>query len=261
LGDPQYTPDSAKGRRLLAHELAHVVQQSGNGGPNRMISNIGQHCIQRTVYADTCRPDQWAGLHAAVFKVRTDISRALPQLLASPLSSRVRDALWVAFRTESESAARQVHDRLNAIHRGLPGATIDCEQEDDLLYSLGCGGGAQAYTWRIGSHFGPIHVCMEPWPRFSSAERSRFIAHESSHLFNNTSDHGYFLLGCDESAGLTALSSGPRLDNADSYACFVHHLSDTPRDTLAEWATNTRRLPERAGHPTMAPYHEPRVPG
>ena len=31
FGPGQYAPDSDAGRRLLAHELAHVVQQSGSG--------------------------------------------------------------------------------------------------------------------------------------------------------------------------------------------------------------------------------------
>ncbi len=39
FGDNQYTPETRAGRRLLAHELAHVVQQSGagNAGGNLLI--------------------------------------------------------------------------------------------------------------------------------------------------------------------------------------------------------------------------------
>lgn len=37
----QYTPGSAEGRRLLAHELVHVVQQTGNGAPRQSASGFG----------------------------------------------------------------------------------------------------------------------------------------------------------------------------------------------------------------------------
>jgi hypothetical protein len=33
FADGAYSPGSASGRQLLAHELVHVVQQSGGGGP------------------------------------------------------------------------------------------------------------------------------------------------------------------------------------------------------------------------------------
>ena len=36
----QYDPDSHSGRRLLAHELTHVVQQGKGGGSGELLSNL-----------------------------------------------------------------------------------------------------------------------------------------------------------------------------------------------------------------------------
>ncbi|HEY6446738.1 MAG TPA: DUF4157 domain-containing protein [Acidobacteriaceae bacterium] len=42
FGSGQYAPHSGEGRRLLAHELTHVVQQSGQGQPNPTQSRLPQ---------------------------------------------------------------------------------------------------------------------------------------------------------------------------------------------------------------------------
>ena len=243
LGAGQYAPQTIAGKRLLAHELSHVVQQggerrSGQGTAQRRLAPR----IQRTRYTANCRQEQQASLGAAVRKARTDISQVSPQLTTSPLSLPVRNALWLAFRNESEDTAQEVHDKLGVIYRGLPGATIDCEQADELLYSWGCGGEDWAYTWRLwrGRFFGNIHVCMGAWSRRSPQQRSRIIAHESAHRFNGSEDVAYFTPDCQETSRTARLNSSARLNNADSYACFVSYLRDWPPDVLSQTVADLR---------------------
>lgn len=52
FGAGTYAPQTQSGRQLLAHELAHVVQQGGAGndhGPSRTLSAVGQPHVQRTL--------------------------------------------------------------------------------------------------------------------------------------------------------------------------------------------------------------------
>ena len=43
FGKGQYQPGTLQGRRLLAHELAHVVQQSKSGGNIMKSDSVKQH--------------------------------------------------------------------------------------------------------------------------------------------------------------------------------------------------------------------------
>ncbi len=238
FGDEQYAPHSAEGKRLLAHELAHVIQQNGDGHSSRMISKTGFSYLQRTSYADSCRRNQWPSLHAAVYKSRMEIARVRPRLVQQPLTQVVRDALWLAFRDDSEATAQRVHDNLGAIYAGLPGATIDCEQESDRLYRLVCRGDSQAYTWESPwGYTGNIHICMGQWAGLNEDQRSRIVTHEGAHLYVHASDAGgYFLTsGCAETGSTAASTSETRLNNADSYACIVHYLTSTIPGVLSQW--------------------------
>lgn len=53
FGEGQYRPESTDGKKLMAHELTHVVQQSGDGGA---VSRTGTTTIQRNC------PDDYEGI-------------------------------------------------------------------------------------------------------------------------------------------------------------------------------------------------------
>jgi len=49
FGEGQYASDSPAGRRLLAHELTHVVQQNGIKGDAASTQSVSENHIQRAI--------------------------------------------------------------------------------------------------------------------------------------------------------------------------------------------------------------------
>jgi hypothetical protein len=206
FGRGEYAPDTAVGRRLLVHELAHVVQ-----GPAGL--------IQRTSYSD-CSSGEQPELEAAVSRAFSWLGTVYAMLLQTPTPDRARFALQLAFRNDSAAVVEQVKRVIAAIMSGIPRATLECENPGGLNYRLYCQGmEAQGFVrWTSGlTGIGNIHVCMGPdiWGTLSDARRAHVVIHESAHLFVN----------------------------ADSYACFVylaiHHGEDVLREFLADRAGHT----------------------
>ena len=71
---------------------------------------------------------------------------------------------------------------------------------------------------------GRINLCMGKWPKRTPTSRAKLLIHEATHLFSGVDDNGYFGRGCAESEQTKAVTTSDRLDNADSYSCFVYHL-------------------------------------
>lgn len=98
----EYRPDSFAGRRLLAHELTHVVQQSGghNPGHAERISRQADNVIQRTPGVDP--EDSW---NAVVDRIgvpesaerRQVAMTAKERMLATASGARLINSLWRLF--------------------------------------------------------------------------------------------------------------------------------------------------------------------
>lgn len=90
FGAGRYSPDSAAGRALLAHELTHVVQQSG-----------GAHARRGSVAADTPARAEIATAHSAPAPLRVARQRVPPPGGAQPVSSIeiLRDLNQIIFHT------------------------------------------------------------------------------------------------------------------------------------------------------------------
>ena len=73
---------------------------------------------------------------------------------------------------------------------------------------------------------------MGDWGSHGLLYQRHLVLHEGSHRFNNTDDEGYFGSDCRDSAATAGLSKSDRLDNADSYACVVHHLLHSPEGDM-----------------------------
>jgi hypothetical protein len=72
FGSGRYAPDTAAGRRLLAHELTHVVQQSPQGASSGLVARRGPVRIQRDVdrkaaAADAAEDDMNALVYSTVY--------------------------------------------------------------------------------------------------------------------------------------------------------------------------------------------------
>lgn len=114
FGEGGYNPGSALARRILAHELVHVVQQRSasatpealhidspgsasereaeaiaGGSAGRVRSRAGPGRIQRLGANPGCTPAEAAAIHQAIFDARGWLLKATPQLEATPLSGSV----------------------------------------------------------------------------------------------------------------------------------------------------------------------------
>ena len=119
FGPGQYQPDSAAGQRLLAHELAHVVQQGKGQSADQAISSLGS---PSEMEADNAANSfGWGGLHARYSDVvgysapvGSAASRsALPHLSAADAAIQ-RVQLTYDDGPDSAGNTRRVLDALNA---------------------------------------------------------------------------------------------------------------------------------------------------
>lgn len=209
FGSGEYQPDSHQGRRLLAHELVHTLQQ-GAAGPR----------IQRTSYSD-CTDDQLTSMvRPAMVDANHDLDAAMTALTPRPLTGAAKAALWLAFRRDDDATADAVKATLQKIKDGLASGTVECEQPDGWQFM--CEKGRLGYTIM----FGTFHICMNAWPTASAQLRSLNMIHEGGHAFGHMmGDNAYFSrAGCAETATTEGLSPARRLDTPDAYSCFVSYL-------------------------------------
>ncbi|HXU46558.1 MAG TPA: DUF4157 domain-containing protein [Thermoanaerobaculia bacterium] len=208
FGAGEYRPESAEGKRLLAHELAHTVQQGAAG------------TIRRTTYID-CTDDQLTSLVLpAKRRALADLDAVIPRLSADPLSNLVKAALFLAFRSDSTTTASTVASTLQEIRDGIESGTIECEQPDGWQYM--CENDRLGYT----NFAGTMHVCMNAWPDSTDRLRTLILIHEGGHAFSwMVGDSGYFgYEDCAEDESTSGLDTAARLRTPDAFSCFVSYL-------------------------------------
>jgi hypothetical protein len=228
----EFRPDTSAGRHLLAHELAHTMQQSSAGA--------SALSLQRTTYPN-CTEAQVSGMvQPAKDQAVADLDSVLSALDAKPLSDDTKAALFLAFRNDDEPTADSVKETLKKIRTGLDSDSLYCDQPDDESTLSGlvtpnafrCINGRLGYTTPLFN----IHLCMAFWPKASAVLRLQNLIHEGAHAFDyEIGDAGYFSYNtCAETATTEKLTS-QRLGTPDAYSCFVHYLKhDTGIKARAE---------------------------
>jgi len=215
FGAGQYTPDTITGRRLLAHELAHVVQQKGtalqaqlnigqsddvyeqeaasvastieNNHLDRALKSVNTTAgalqsparVQRLGANPTCTKTETEGIHQAIFDARGWLNKAIPKLEESPLSATVLASLRKNFGSTYGVAANAalVEGRLKVGRAALGRIPFAC---DTAGATPSCA--AQQCGWTVaGSNAATI--CTNPpstlsvaWPRAADC-----VLHESLH--------------------------------------------------------------------------------
>ena len=224
----EFRPDlSGYGGRLLAHELAHTMQQRGSGQP----ANV----IRRTEFKD-CTDKQLADMvNPAKDQALSDLDDVIAALGARPLAPTTAGALFLAFRAQDEATADAVKAVLEKIRAGLNSDTIYCDQpktgqpgllgkvEEALTpEAFECVKGRLGYTSPLFN----MHLCMNAWPNVSGVLRSQNLIHEGAHAYDKqVGDPGYFDYNtCAETASSENLRAPQRLGTPDAYSCFVHYM-------------------------------------
>lgn len=218
LGAAAPTPGTDAGRKLLAHELTHVVQQSGTSGVPALQRWSLSNCNQaQTVYVED-----------AFAKSYDDLTKAV-SMMSPPTSPFVKNALYLAFRDDSEDTANKARERIGKLQKNItsthvtcqPDTHADCKDKDGSIYD--------------GYHTGgEVYLCMPKYTNLDPIRQSNVLTHEAAHKYLDVRDTGYFTNNCDETAsrpGPEDKDSGTagdnpvyRFNNADSYSCFVHFL-------------------------------------
>ena len=178
----QYQPATTSGRLLLAHELAHVVQQSGADAPR----------LQAKVVDDDehlpCRGD--AEKDAATLTARENEAAAMaeaavPALRARPLGETARRLLWEKFRLDyNDPRVRcrfvpEIADRLARIARDIRSVEITYLCTPAGEPSKDCSGhwAATRARWPHGAY--RIDLCANFWR--DKPEQALTLLHEWAH--------------------------------------------------------------------------------
>lgn len=216
FGAGQYQPASESGRRLLAHELAHVIQQrSGQGGG----------ALLRKSSFKGCTGNQPNEIDAAVEEGRKALNRAagvVGSAYGQPAHMKAahRQLLLDHFHTTDQDDLRDILGTYISIQGAFAkGLSFQCETSCPKTPKSQVCGYAYNHQWFGGS--GPIHICFDPAgcnfsPPTPVANQTALVIHEAAHRHAGIDDKAYRW-----EAAYPKLSVKQAMDNADSYAWFA----------------------------------------
>lgn len=201
FGPGQYRPGTPEGRKLLAHELAHVVQQGGaepkRGGEtfqqNRARAAAPQ--VQRMGFPHPLlcpprrRPIVVVDQIRAMGMLASAIARTLKYIHGMP-SAKVQAALSTHYSTTSRFMAVYI----NAMLQGLLFRIIVsywvyiCTPQGTPVIC----GHPNRYGWTLWCLPGmPVFLCMTKYFSMSDVDRATGLLHELAHKFLCKLDLGY----------------------------------------------------------------------
>lgn len=204
FGTGQYAPESSEGRRLLAHELTHVVQQNGSAGMMQRFST--QDCDP----ADVTRIEE---SHNRAIRM---LEKANARLTASPVTADTQRHFSNHFGGYGTWRRDIVVEHLTMDLNLLKASemTYECESE--------CDEGEPAYTYWI---FGDIHICL-PWLGSQVLnERGETFIHELHHW---DAARGHLDLGYHKNNADNKTTWVVAVNNADAYSELVQDLYEQP---------------------------------
>jgi hypothetical protein len=243
----RYAPSTVEGRRVLLHELTHVVQQDAAPAVGSLAIDVEGSAeteaervaaghsatpraraqrprVQRLGANPGCTPAQVTDIHQAIFDARGWLNQATPKLQASPLAANVVASLRRNFGPTYGVAANAglIAGRLKVAYRELSTIPMSCAGAADAT----CAAGHCGYAAAAGTHAATI--CTNVTLATADAVfRAGCLLHESLHAaFPRFTVDEYS--GWHGHSGSTATYPGAGTDpllNADSYTTLVMDLS------------------------------------
>jgi hypothetical protein len=219
-----YEPETGQGKRLLAHELAHVVQSSTGRLNRQEESNAGG--TQQQTQSTGCTTSQQKAFEAARKKaaIRAQVAASRVAGVVPPVPGR--DTAGTA-RMRAEMLARRLFDErpnmdgvAEIVRRirdviSTSSIQVNCPSGTDSL----CGNLRRAYV--VGGR-PPIHLCPSFFNQ-SVDDQANTLVHEAAHLVGIGEPEGEMYCGffdCETSCG--------GFDTADAWAHYIHCLSGQP---------------------------------
>jgi len=212
----EYSPNSSAGKKLLAHELTHVVQQGNNNLIQREANFDDNSC--NAGYQENIR-EAWETAVLWINNARRRLNN----------TSEVSGRLQAHFKIDPENTAHStalnlVKDNFNQmaalINRDIDNRCV--EPDRDSKCHLGDGRQYAAYVHRGTPEDGIWHCTNSTdtgfLGRYSLIET---IVHEIAHLTTNrVTDHAYH----HQSSAYQGLTRQQAIHNADSYSQFAQDL-------------------------------------
>jgi hypothetical protein len=172
FGRAQYSPQSNPGRRLLAHELSHVVQQENASTCILQCKPKFQDCDRYG--AGTQEQDTITKAHDRAI---TLIGLAIYQLLVDP-ESVYAPLRWVfEFRDFKRDKIDTMIETYGKIRAGLMAEDFhyECDYEEDWNWLCEKG----VYGW--AAWFSDIHICWDFFSQEGKDDMAETIIHEAAH--------------------------------------------------------------------------------
>ena len=209
FNEGQYQPETKKGKRLLAHELTHVVQQSG-------VSQVGN--IQRYTGCTTAQDTIITDDHD---RARNMLSNAITKVSSydGTTPTKVHNALNTHFNGATSNAfATWINFNLRILWGLTWMADYVCFTNGPVERQWACRGSEYGTSfWCVPGV--AIRVCPLVYFSMSNIGRSTGLIHEWIHKYGCNFDLGYE--GEPEYAGN---STPEQLLNADSFAHFIRDV-------------------------------------
>ncbi len=211
FGAGQFAAETREGRRLIAHELTHVVQQESSSSISMDLLQRQASQAQQQTSFEGCDPALQKDLQSKHLPALEHVNHAVASLL--PGWARMNPVDKSAFRRFFDPAnsgdidegfVRNVRDNFQRIHSYMRSLRFDCDPSSRSL----CGASSR---WCVGGRlmwtcFGNLHVCTNAYPSASDDFKIETIIHESVHNALMTTDRAY--TSSPEFSQLTPRGSG-----------------------------------------------------
>ncbi|MCP4157312.1 MAG: DUF4157 domain-containing protein [bacterium] len=205
FGAGQYNPTTITGRKLLAHELTHVIQQE-------------TPTVIRRYTTQDCNANDRGKVAASHQRALAILNAAIARLTADPVTIQTQTLFGYHFGTYANWRRLIVLTHLRADRAWLNSNKVTYECEDDCSWAPS----NSAYTYWI---FGDIHVCSDWLNSESLTERGESFIHELHHWdpIRGHLDLGYHQNNQDNNT--TWLVA---VNNADAYSELAQDLYEQP---------------------------------
>jgi hypothetical protein len=231
FGAGQYSPETSSGKRLLAHELTHTIQQR----PHTLAGGIAPEGVIRRQEitsappstcgdAQSCSAGRCSEMRPALREAQSLVGRAhrdlAPGETGGTLPERTGTALHWHFRTMARDDIRQIRENLlrieDRLNEGLD--IFTCNDPGNHCRVLGFIPAVLAYTYR-GRH--PITLCPILFSLHGTRSQAVTMIHEAGHnigLPRSPLEREVYEQGHE----YRALSTEEALVTTDAYASFAH---------------------------------------
>lgn len=222
FGAGAYAPKTDVGRKLLAHELTHVVQQSSPGDNSWSVVMRQSKPVKSTFSG--CTGNQPQQIDATVQNAKRALNAAAAVVANAygrprALSAANQRLLMDHFHTTDHDHLRNILGVYVSVSRAFDaGLQFKCETTCPKTTTANVCGFAYNTQWFGG--IGPIYVCFDKagcdFAMTAANNQVALVIHEAAHRHAGVDDKVYRW-----QPGYATLSAKNAMDNADSYAWFA----------------------------------------